>query len=56
MSSGSSDKVIVRYAPYIEDHHQQFLGDLVGYRKAVVDESPYGDYKTVGVLSLALVM
>ena len=48
-SSKSDGKTEVRYAPYVEDHHQSFLND-VGYKvDRLIDESPYEDFSNITV-------
>jgi hypothetical protein len=38
---------IIRYAPYIESHHQQFLNIVANKRDAIIDESPYEGYTAI---------
>jgi len=45
---GGGDQVVtVRYAPYIEIRHQDFLGETAKYRIAATDESPYDGYTDI---------
>jgi hypothetical protein len=52
MGTGGGGEQIIRYAPYLEEAHQKFLGagstdaKLIGQFNAALDQSPYGDYVT----------
>lgn len=42
-SSSSSSTAVMRYAPYIEEDHKEFLDTIVARRDVAIDESPYND-------------
>jgi len=44
---GGKTTSTVRYAPYIEDKHQDFLNETVARRKAAIDKSPYTGYAAI---------
>ena len=45
--SSSSSKVTVRYAPYIEDHHEDFLDIVATKRDSLIDDSPFDDFEEI---------
>lgn len=49
--SSKKGKITTRYAPYIEDYHHSFLGEVSTYREAVSDpsESPYLSYNELSI-------
>ncbi len=49
-SSGAGDsKSVVRYAPYIESHHQQFLDQTKAYVDSMIDSSPFASFINIGI-------
>lgn len=40
----SSNKIYIRYAAYVEDHHHSFLHDIKTVREATIDNSPLSTY------------
>ena len=47
---GGGDSVMTqRYAPYIEDHHVEFLDIVATHRDAVVSDSPFADYEDIDI-------
>ena len=40
---------VTRYAPYIENRHSDFLAVTAGWRKALINDSPYVDYTPIEV-------
>ena len=48
-SSGGDKQVTLRYAPYIEAHHADFLNVVQGTREAVIDDSPFTSYTDIEV-------
>ncbi len=48
-SSKASDTMTIRYAPYVETRHNNFLGEVQSRRMAVIDASPFSDYTDVEV-------
>lgn len=47
--SKSSEKTEIRYAPYIENHHQTFLDQVDGYVSLLKDDSPYEDIDNISI-------
>lgn len=43
-SGGSSDKITIRYASYVESHHHSFLHEIEKVREATIDDSPLSTY------------
>lgn len=49
-SSGGGDQVTtIRYADYVEAHHQTFLNIMASKRDAVIDSSPYATYTDIEI-------
>ena len=48
-SSGGDSETTVRYAPYVEEHHESFLDATATYRKATTDDSPFDGYTDIEV-------
>ncbi|MFA5037730.1 MAG: hypothetical protein WC479_11205 [Candidatus Izemoplasmatales bacterium] len=48
-SAPADTSTTVRYAPYIETRHQDFLNTIYSKRVAVIDESPFDDYTDIEV-------
>ena len=48
-SSGGDQETTVRYAPYVEEHHESFLDATATYRKATTDDSPFDGYTDIEV-------
>ena len=47
---GGGDAVLTqRYAPYIEEHHVEFLDIVADRRDAVIDNSPFVDYEDIDI-------
>lgn len=46
-SGGGDQETTLRYAPYVEAHHQTFLNIVANERDAVLDESPYENYTAI---------
>jgi hypothetical protein len=44
---GGDTETTVRYAPYVEARHQQFLNVVANKRDAVINESPYEGYTAI---------
>jgi hypothetical protein len=54
MGGGGTHRVtsqtnILRYAPYIEDHHYTFLNLVAQYRAATIGDNPFTGYTTVEI-------
>ena len=49
MGGGSSDKMTVRYAGYIEDNHSAFIDSVAGYRKNTTNDSPFALYIDISI-------
>ena len=47
--SKSDGKTEVRYAPYVEEHHQTFLNRVNSKVGSILDESPYEDFSAIDV-------
>ena len=45
-SSGGTSKTI-RYAPYIERQHSEFLALVTAHRNSIIDNSPFADYSFI---------
>jgi hypothetical protein len=45
--SSSSTKTSIRYAPYIEDHHKDFLNIVANYRDDLLEDSPFDGYSEI---------
>lgn len=45
--SSSSTKTTIRYAPYIEDHHEDFLDIVATKRDLLIDDSPFDDFDEI---------
>jgi hypothetical protein len=39
----------IKYAPYIETKHEDFLQTIQSERRAIIDDSPFGDYTDIEV-------
>jgi hypothetical protein len=48
-SAPADTSTTVRYAPYIETRHQDFLNTIYSKRVAAIDESPFDDYTDIEV-------
>lgn len=46
---GGDSRQEVRYAPYIESKHQNFLNTIASSRAAVIDDSPFDNYTDINV-------
>lgn len=47
--SKSSDKMMIRYSPYIEIKHDSFLREVQYRRESIINDSPFADYETVEI-------
>jgi len=45
--SSSSTKTTIRYAPYIENHHEDFLDIVATKRDLLIDDSPLADFSEI---------
>jgi len=45
----SSEKTEVRYAPYLENNHGDFIDTMRLYREAIIDESPFSGYVDIEI-------
>ncbi len=48
-SSSGSTKTTIRYAPYVEEHHNAFLDIVAASRAATIDSSPFSAYTDIDV-------
>jgi len=46
-SSSSSDTTTIRYAPYVENKHDDFLTNVQAWRVSMIPRWPYDDYEDV---------
>ena len=44
---GGDQTTTIRYAPYIEDKHEDFLDAVATYRASLTDSSPFTDYTDI---------
>ena len=47
--SSSAGETVIRYAPYVEAHHQQFLDSLGDQVNIAIGNNPYNDYSEIPV-------
>ena len=45
----SSGETVIRYAPYVEAHHQQFLDSMENQTNIAIGNNPYNDYSEIPV-------
>lgn len=46
---GEEGESIIRYAPYVEDRHKDFLNKVASHRRSVVSHSPFSGYTEIEV-------
>lgn len=49
MGSSGGGKTYIRYASYVENHHNNFLNKIASYQKLTVDNSPYSGYSNLSI-------
>ncbi len=47
--SETTSQSVMRYAPYFEEHHKEFLDDIADRKSQIISDSPYTGYPTIVV-------